>query len=194
MFTAKINGGGGPVRSSLGTNSAIAIVPPGASASNTFFNSFAAPRLPLAVQDVAERGDAMARAEIGFEQVAVHGVKAVADTEATGDLACDRRDLGPIDRRDVNRGRLLGQGDPPNAGTRRDVEHLDLVGAGRGFQLIGQRIGQHLRGLIAHRQDVFHELSEKLGAESLLIDRPIGLAGTDNLFEIEPRGDHLLLM
>ena len=39
MFTAKIKAGGGPVRPSFTTHSAIAIVPPGASAANVLASS-----------------------------------------------------------------------------------------------------------------------------------------------------------
>jgi len=86
MLTAKKSALTGPVRSALTTNSAMAMVPPGA----------------RDVQDVAERGQVVAVAEVGLLQVALDEGETAGEAEAGDGLLCYGNDSRPVDGGDVD--------------------------------------------------------------------------------------------
>ncbi len=151
------------MRSSLGTNSEMAMIPPGARALKTFFSSFAGSRFSLAVQDCAERGDVKAIAVIGFQDVAFDGAEAIGKFLAAGDATGDGKDGRPIDGGDPRLREFLGQAESPNAGAGGDVQNIHLSVL-RKFR--GQVIGQGASGGITQIEKTFDEFAEEFGPPS----------------------------
>ena len=76
--------------------------------------------------------------EIGLVEVAVDGAKAIESSVLLGEAFGDRRDGGPIDGGDLYVGKLLGQGDAPDARPGGDVQDVDRAAPSSGFAAAGQ--------------------------------------------------------
>src|SRR6185312_12270702 len=89
------------------------------------------------MQDVAERGDVVAAAEMDISEISRDVRIAVGETELGGGFLRDFEDAWPIDggHRDV-RG-FLGEGDAPDAGAGREIEHTDGRGCGGDAERFG---------------------------------------------------------
>src|SRR5262249_1769653 len=139
-----------------------------------------APRFPFAVQDMTERGDLVARTEVGVAQVAPDETEPIRNAVSLRGTASSGEHTGPIDRSHLHVWRLLRHGHTPDARTRRQVEHRDWLGGRGNVEMFAQRTGRS----VTHREEVLNELKEERCALFLLVDGSSRLASADDVGEL----------
>ena len=168
ILTAKISGVGGPVRSSLGMNSLMAMVPPGASAREGLAQEFTAPIRALTVQNMADRRHLMAVAKIRLQKIACHRLHPLAHTVPPGQLPGHLQHRRPVHRVHGHVRRLVRQRDSPYSRAGADIEHTRRRLGPR----YAQMLTQNLRRLVTQWENAL----DKLGKE--LLPLPCWLAAT----------------
>ena len=111
--------------------------------------------LAFTVQDVAERGDGVAAAEFGLEQVALLKGEALGESKAGNCLLRYRNHAVPIDGGHAHLLRAFCQSDAPDSRTRGEVEYADRTAESKVPR-------QLLRRRIAHGEDVVDKLLKEL--------------------------------
>ncbi len=111
----------------------------------------AAARFALAMEDVAERGDLVATAQVCLKNVPGDIFELRVDAVALGYAARDGNHIRPIDRGHADLRALLGEGDAPHARAGGDVEHADVAVVHR-----EQRVGGGRCFVEAHGEKVLH--------------------------------------
>src|SRR5690242_8362263 len=100
----------------------------------------------------------MAGAKISFKNIARNYRKSVFESEARGNLSCNRQNVWPINGGDPNVWRGLSDSNSPHARSSGYVENGDRLLNRIEFQFPGK----DQRCLIAHREDIFNQLGEEL--------------------------------
>ena len=137
---------------------------------------------------MTEGGEVVPGAEVGGEQVAGSEGEAAGEAESGDGFLGDGEDFRPVDGGDGDVWGSLGKSDAPDAGAGGEVEDADRGGGGGKAERGGEGLGSR----VAHGEDVDDKLAEEFAAVRLLIDVVGGLAGGDDLVEVEEFGEQLL--